>query len=96
MAMRGRGLAASKCDNTLSPIKPAGPLLNFPCLSPLLSIKSPGGVQKGVSTSSSFTVTRKELVQQCLQDLVGSHGVALAQVVAAGRAGEHFGPERAL
>jgi len=29
MAMRGRGLAASKCDNILSPIKLAGPLLNF-------------------------------------------------------------------
>lgn len=30
--MRGRGLAASKCDNISSPIKLAGPLLNFPCL----------------------------------------------------------------
>lgn len=30
--MRGRGLAASKCDNILSPTKLTGPLLNFPCL----------------------------------------------------------------
>lgn len=94
--MMGRGLAASKCDNILSPIKLAGPLLNFLCLSPFTVYKVTVRSRKGLSTSSSFTVTRKELVQQCLQDLVGSHGVALPQIIAAGRAGEHFGPEGAL
>lgn len=49
-----------------------------------------------MSTSSSFTVTREELVQQGLQDLVRNHGVALPQVVAAGRAGEDLSSEGAL
>lgn len=61
--MMGRGLAASKCDNILSPIKVAGPLLNFRCLFPFTLLKSLGEVQKNLSTSSSFTVTREELVQ---------------------------------
>lgn len=47
MAMRGRGLAASKCDNVLSPIKLAGPLLTFPCLFPFTVYKVTGRSTEG-------------------------------------------------
>lgn len=47
MAMRGRGLAASKCDNILSPIKLAGPLLNSPCLFPFTVLKVTGRSAEG-------------------------------------------------
>lgn len=48
------------------------------------------------SNSSSFAVTGEKLIQEQLKGLVEGHAVIFAQVVTAGRAGEHLGSKRPL
>ena len=64
--------------------------------SPLFSVHCASFRSRRKVWSSSTAVSGEELIQNDLQWIVDGHGVVLSQVVSAGWAGVHVGPERPL